>query len=552
MQEIERLINKARKKVKILIFRRSLIRAAIFANCCYIAGIITIRLIFPAFNLQLLFYTLAGITLLWPLLKIYKTRISLQDVALQLDISQGLQERLSSAMAISQNNRVADAVRQDAWFHLQKIDIHEAFPFWDRQTRILTLVATILLSVAIIFFYYFPAKDILGWGQEYLKKQQIAQNKEAVAKKLAQSIKAIRKKFPQLKHWPNLKMALKEMEDLARQLNQKKFEEQRHDIARMTQMLAKMKAMEEKSLEKLEDLNEIFKQELLSQNLKHTRSLKESLEKGDLDKTSQELKKLGQKLKKLMKKKLKKKQNLTQEEKKELEELQKEIDKLRKALNQDNQLARQLQKTLQDISKYLSKTKELDQLVSNEQQQQELQKMLQGLQDPQKLLKELQNYAKQLKTLEQMYASIDECRQCLANNGSGIKPSQIFPSGQGQGQKQGNLPTVGQTGQMQGIKTGNQGNQQGQGLIKGQQKGKGGGLPPESKDGKNNWSPLQVKGKNFEGKIIAEFKFRGDAPRGQARAAYQDYARAMIKEAESSISGEKNSKRISRLYQRVF
>jgi hypothetical protein len=319
-----------------------------------------------------------------------------------------------------------------------------------------------------------------------------------------------------------------------------------------------------------------MEKQLSTESLEETKELAEALKNGNWEKAAQEMKKMREKLQKMLDKKKLSKQTLNETEKKQLQKIKEELNKLSKAMKNNSELEKQLKETLKDLSEQVSKMPKLDRLSAKETEQEldKLAKSLEKMQSAEQQLKDLQSLVQQMKMMREMYESLDNTRKQLA----GKKPQDMLPDdgkgGKGEEGKPVFMPDMdklaqgdqngkncGGKGKCQvkgcthgeggeGGKEGDGGNGQGLG-GKGPGRGKG-GKPPETKGKGEGWKPLAVKGQDFQGKTIAQFEFRGDAPKGKANAAYREYAQKMATEATSGLSDKKIPKQYQEYVKKYF
>ena len=498
-----KLIKKSRKRIRIILFVRSLLYNILFASILLSSIIISTRLFFPILNVNIFLYCFIFISFFSAILKAIWINIFDKDITLQLDLREGLRERISSALFISKDSLFAKVVKQDALKHANKIRISKIFPF---NIQKIMLKCLLMIIICLFTYQYFPKKDLLDLGKKYQEKQHIANEKKLIAEKILKKIKTLssKKKIKNL----NFNLLIKDIEKIAKQLKYNVNKNKKEDIAKLSQLLDNLKKLHNDTIKQVKQ-NKPTLGENFEFKKTNSENLADFLNQKKFKQAAKQLNKIAKQLKNILRKKRLNKK-LSKKEKQNLDRLQKNLSKLAKALKENNKLSKDLKKTLDKLSKQLSQLKKLDRLTAKENEQ--YANSLQQLMSIEEQLKYLQSLSKQLKMMKDMYQTLQNSRKRLANAGCcpicgtprcpicgknkckhgkkcpGHKPSDFLSSGNG---LDGNITIPNQRKGM------------GQGMGQGQGRGKGGGKSPYTdKKGEVGWKPFKIKGENFKGREI--------------------------------------------------
>jgi phage shock protein A len=315
----------------------------------------------------------------------FLTRQKALEAALEIDRRFGLKERVSSALAMPEEERTSEAgqaVTADALRRVARLDVDEKFPVRPTRQLLFPLVPAL---AALLAAWLIPSAGTGGAAEA----KPLAALQPAAAKKAAETVK---KQLSEARQKAN-KEGLKDAADLLAKLEER------------TQQMAAKPEERDKTLGKLNDLSrqlEERRQQLGSAEkmkdqldaLKNTERgpadpFAKALSKGNLQQAGEELKKLEQALKK---------GNLDDKQKedlaKQMEQVQKKLDKLVEA----HQAAQD------DLKKQIDKLRQQNQNA----QADKLEKQLQ----------QLQQQKSQMQQLQQMAKKCGQCGQCLKQGDS--------------------------------------------------------------------------------------------------------------------------------------
>lgn len=382
------------------------------------------------------------------------------EAAIEIDRRFGLKERVSSTLALSEQERqteIGRALLADAARRVQRVDVAEGMKIRPARSLLYPLVPG-LLALLIALFVSPAAAE---------KPQAADAEQAAVTKQVKKSAKKLQKKLAKKRRQAKQK-GLKEAEDVfkllergAKQLGDKSRVDQKKALIKLNDLSKELKKRRQKQggIEKIKQqlgnlkgfqqgpadkFAKAIRRGDFKQAMAELDKLKEQLKAGNLDKKAQQqlVEQLEQMRKKLNKmcanqknaeKDLQKKiERLRQEGKnKEANKLEEMLDKLRiqaPQMEQLQKLARQMQK----CSKCLKDGNAQD--------------AAKALGDAQKGLEGLQNQNDELEMLDEAMEQLNECRKsmcckqcqgagckmCQGNGGGGLKP--------GVGIGQGNVP----------------------------------------------------------------------------------------------------------------
>ena len=323
-----------------------------------------------------------GLGLLGAGLWAWITRRRPLEAAIEVDKRFGLKERVSSSMALTEEERgseVGQALVDDAVAWVRRVEIGARFPVRPGRPALLPLLPAVL---GVAAFLLIPAieRPVEADTDTDAKvvKQQVKRSGEALKKKLAQRRKEAGEK------------GLKEAERLFKRLE------------RQTEELAAGKTDRKKALVKLNDLARKLRQrraelggsDQVRRQLNQLRDLNrgpadqfaEAVREGDFNKAEEELEKLKEKLEK---------NGLNEQEKEKLkEQLEKMQEKLR-------DLAAAHEAACKDLQKQIDRAEANGQWGEAGKLRQQLDRLMQQ--------------APQMNQLRQMANRLGQCAQCLQN-----------------------------------------------------------------------------------------------------------------------------------------
>ena len=379
------------------------------------------------------------------------------EAAIEIDRRFGLKERVSSTLAMSEEQRqteIGRALMEDAARRVKRVDVAEGMRV--RPTRSLLYPVVPGIFALLIALFVSPAaaeKPNPTDADQAAAKQQVKKSAKTLQKKLAKTRRMAKQK------------GLKEAEDVFKLLEQG-----------AKQLGEKSQADQKKALVKLNDLSKELKKrrqkqggaEKIKQQLGNLKGFKQgpadkfakAIRRGDFKKAMDELDKLKEQLKagNLDKKKqqqladqldrMRKKLNkMCDAQKAAQEDLQKKIDKLRK--EGKNKEANKLEELL---DKMRMQAPQMEQLQKLAQQMQKCSKCLkegnaknaaEAMDGAQKSLEGLQKQLDELEMLDEAMEQLEQCRKsmcCKQCQGAGCGMCQGNGNGLGGGQGWGDRP----------------------------------------------------------------------------------------------------------------
>jgi len=516
MEELEKQVGRARWRLGLGRFLRTL------GYCCFATLLVAAvlagldkRYEWPA-PVWLWPAAALGLGLMGAGLWIWLTRRRPLDAAIEIDKRFGLKERVSSTIALSQEERESEAghaLVDDAVARVRRVEVAARFPVRPGRPALLPLLPAVL---GVAAFLLIPAieKPVEADTDTDAKvvKQQVKRSGEALKKKLAQRRKEASEKG--LKDAERLfKRLERQTEDLASgKTDRKKARVQLNDLAqKLQQRRSELGGSEQvqRQLNQLRDLNrgpaDDFAKAVRDGDFKKAEEelekLKDKLDKGGLDEKDKE--QLKEQLEK-MKDKL---DDLAAAHKAACEDLKKKIDqaqangqlgeagKLQQQLNQLMQQAPQMNQ-LQQMANQLGQCAQCMQNGNMQGAQQALQQMQGNLADLKQQLDEMELLDEAMNQLVQAQNQMN-CKQC---GGKGCPQCQGGGNQMGMGMGQGD-------GQKQG----------GMGLGAGQ----GRGARPEA-EVKADFVPSHVRQKLGPGEAVVTGQVEGPLVKGDVEQQIQD------------------------------
>ena len=304
------------------------------------------------------------------------------DAAIEIDRRFGLKERVSSTLAMSdeqRNSAVGEAVIRDAVRRVERVDVPDRFPISPGKQLLLPLLPAI--GVALVWWLVGSAvvENPAGADTTAIKKQ-ISQSSDSLKRKLIEQRKRAKEE------------GLKDAQMLFQ-----KLQEETENLA------ATSEGDRKKALVKLNDLHQQMERrrrqlggaEGIEKQLKQLKNLGrgpaekflQAMAKGDLKNAVKELDKLKSKISK---------GELTPEDRKKLAD---QLDQLRKKLQQMVENQKQKQEDLQNRiqqARNAGQKKEADRL--------------------QQQLDQMQQQMPQMSKLQEMAGKLGQCSQCLGGN----------------------------------------------------------------------------------------------------------------------------------------
>ena len=464
----------------------------------------------------------AGVLVAW--LVVTRRRISMLYAAERIDETFGLQERVSTALAMgSSHEPMVPALENDAERQAGKID-PSRFRF--RPSRQLALLP--LPLACIVGLMFLQPIDLLGRGKrEEQKKVEQAEVKKQVEhlKMKAQELmqRADRAKSPEAQ-----KLALQMQKlaaDLARQPEPKKeamlkMAKLSEEAKRVQEQAARAEKFDKLDLGKTGQLDSKLRE--LNKAQQAMQQLADAMQKGDLAKASDALKELANKLEN---------GTISDAEAKKLGEA---LNELAKNMPAGDQLTQQMQQLAQQLAK--NGTKDA----------QGLKQALQQMKLTQEQMKELQKLMQQMQAADFAQDVLDYEKMCMScKKAGGVCPVCGNPPCGGCGTYDCVccIVSVGpdggpccKTGPGAGMCAGG-----GAGMAwqRGPIGGQGTGQRPLSPPGPVNYKDTKTPNKMTPGKVLATQFLRGMPPDdAEAKAEYRNVLQAAQKDAEDAIHRE--------------
>ncbi|MEX2139973.1 MAG: hypothetical protein WD894_11975 [Pirellulales bacterium] len=340
----------------------------------------------------------------------YATRQSQLDAAIEIDRRFGLKERVSSTLALDENELESDAgkaLSRDALRRVERLDVQSKFGIQANWRVMLPLVPA--AAALGLLFVADPTRDETAQGTPENVTKLIKESTQPLQKKLAEHRKEAAEKnlpdaadlFKQLeeglqeitkKDNVNQKQTLSKLNDL-----QKQLEERREKLGgeRMKQQLDNLKNLKSGPADKVADA---LKDGDFKKALGEIEKLKEDLAKGNLDAKKEE--ELKQQLADMQKKL----QEAVDGQKKMENDLDKQIANLQKQIPTPEQLKKQIE----DLNNQ-GRKEEAEKL------KQQAQKMADNLDKLQQQLGKMQQQGPQMKQLQDLANKLGQCAACMGN-----------------------------------------------------------------------------------------------------------------------------------------
>ena len=385
------------------------------------------------------------------------------DAAMEIDRRFGLKERVSSTLALSEEEReteIGRALVEDAVRRVKHVDVAEEMRV--RPSRCLLYPLLPGLAALCIALFVSPAAaektDTQTEAERAAVKKQVKKSAKVLQKKLEKKRELAKQKglkeaedvFKLLeqgarklgdKSEADQKKALVKLNDLSKEL--KKRRQQQGGAEKVKQQLGNLKGFKQGPADKFA---KAIRQGDFKKAMDELDKLKEELKAGKLDKEKQE--QLAQQLDEMRDKV----QKMVDKQKEAREDMQKKIDQLRKdgKAEEANKLEEQLDKLRRQMP-------QMEQLQEMARQMQKCSKCLKDgdAKDAADALKgageNLENLQKQLDELDMLDEAMDQleecrqamnCKQCQGagckmcqGEGKGDKPGMGMGEGQGQGDR---------------------------------------------------------------------------------------------------------------------
>ncbi len=380
-------------------------------------------------------------------------RPSLTAVASDIDGRFGIKERLSSALAMTDQDRssaMGAALLQDAARRAEQLAIGEKFAFRPTRLGLLPLVPALLIAAVLAIG---PAVigmasprltaeqqaqvDQVRKATESLKKKIREQREKAEAKGLEDATELFAKLEANLEKIEKQKVDQKDamiaINDLKKQL-----EERKQELGASDSMQKALSQLNESQKGPADSLVKAIKEGELAEAKQQAKQLVDQLKNGSLsDKQKEELKQQLQQMQQQMKKAVEEHEAKKQQLQQQIEQAkqsgnQQEADKLQQQLDQAEAQNGQMQK-MQQMAESMQK-------AAQAMEQGDSEGASEAIQDMADELGEMQASDEQLQEIEEALDQISQSKQqmrCEKCSGAGCKDCQGQDQGQGQGQGKG-------------------------------------------------------------------------------------------------------------------
>ena len=522
MTSLEGTVVRVRKRLILLEVAHAASRLLLWLALAAAAIVFTDKLLHLGAVLLAIAGVLAGGgAIAW--LIITRRRISMFYAAERIDETFGLQERVSTALAMGNSHEaMVPALFTDAEQQAGKVD-PARFRF--RPSRRLALLP--LPLACIVGLMLLPPVDLLGRGKRDEQKKVERADVKKQAGHLKVKAQELLQRAERLKLPDAQKLALqmqKLADDLAKQPEPKKeamlkMSKLSEEAKRMQEQAARAQKFDKLDLGKAGELDAKLRE--LDKARQAMQQLADAMQKGDLSKASDALKQLATKLEN---------GTISDAEAKKLGEALKELARNMPA---NDQLTQQLQQLAQQLAQNGAKGANLKQALKQMQltkeQMDELQKLMQQMQAA--------NFAQDVLDYEQMCMSCKKasgiCMTCGAPMCAGCGTYDCVCCAVSVGPDGGPCCKVCPGGCLGG------GGGSGMAWQRGPLGGQGSGQRPLSPRGPVDYKDTKTPNKLMPGKVLATQFLRGMPPQdAEAKAEYRNVLQAAQKDAEDAIHRE--------------
>jgi len=460
-------MNKLNEKVRLARRRLALQRFLKLAPwCCFFALLIAAVLVgvdkyyslglkewaWPAIGATAGLLTAAGLTWLHGQ--------SVLDAAVEIDRRFGLKERVSSAYALSPEQRespIGQALIDDAIRGVNNVEVSEQFRLSVSRWALLPVVPVAVTFLVAVFFNpsteapHAAAENVAARQQvkkasEVLNRQSVERNKELRDKNISPEAKELFTKLEEgskqlIKGDDDKRQAMVKINDLTKEMEKRQQELQKDE--KLKEQLEQLKNLTKGPADKLGDA---LRNGDVKEAAKELKALKEQLQNGKLDAEQKaQLAKQMEELEEKVKAIAEKQEKLANELKQQIAEKRaagkgKEADELEKKLQKLEQQAPQ-QKKMQDMAKKLGECAQCAKNGDAKGAAEALDQLGQDMEELQAQLEESQMLNDALDQLADAKEAM-ACKQCNGQgcaacngNGNGNKPGNGLGKGQGQGER---------------------------------------------------------------------------------------------------------------------
>jgi hypothetical protein len=479
----------------------------------------------------------------------YLTRQSRLEAAIEIDRRFGLKERVSSTLALNEEELQSDAGRalaRDALRRIERLDVSSQFGLEFRKRSLLPLIPAAL--AAGLLFIADPTRDDTAEANLDVN----------VSKQIKESTEPLRKKLEERKK-EAVEKGLKDAADLFKQLEEGARELTKKDNVDRKQALSKLTDLQKQLEERREKLggNERMKQQL--DNLKNLKSgpadkVADALKEGDFKKALDEIEKLKQQLEKGDLD-----DNKKQDLEKQLADMQK---KLQKAVEGQKKVEKDLQKQIAEARKQIATPEELKKQIQDlidqgrkedaDKLKQQAEKMAQNLEKLEQQLGKMQQQGPQMQQLQDMANKLGQCAECMGKGdkaGAQRALDGLTKELQQMQMQADELVMLDQAldhlaeckGECNGDGEGAKGRGKGKGKGKGDGlgEGQGEGERPIDKDGKVGFRDSHVSQNVGKGKAVITGEVEGPNLKGQVQQEIQDQIEASKREASDAVTRQR-------------
>lgn len=425
MENVRRAVQTARLRLAANRFLYGLIQSSLVLSIGILIAIAVIRLgAFPVHPFAPLWALLAAIP--WALFVVLRSGINSTSASIAVDDRFGLQERLSSALALSsRRDPMVELLKLDANRHAETLAVHSRFPIrTPRSTPYLGVILALCVGAAL----WLPAipNQTLAPEQAVAKEQPVSETKKEDIKKILEQREKL-KAADLPKGGTGTFQVDDPVSELAEKLKNEKLSE-KQAMAALSQGEKQLREQKEK-LERIEEARSRLSKK--ADESRYTEGVREALTQGDYAKAAENMKQMAEQLGK------------SEMSAAEMGQLEKELDNLAKALQGNPELQSALQQAMQSLKSAQSgdpsQSGESKSALTAEQKaqiQSALAKAAENLSDLQKLANNKSAMEKSLSDVDlaklALSDALSQCQSC-GKVGSSTQCSACKGGGKGEG-----------------------------------------------------------------------------------------------------------------------
>jgi hypothetical protein len=402
-------------------------------------------------------------------------RPSMLHAALEADEVLGLQERLTSSLELADaEGEMVEALHRDARDHVGRLDMARDFPFRAPVSMKWLLVPFVLYLIGFLFL---PEFDLFGYEEEARKAEAAAQARRVSAERLRNAARPLRD--PMLEKNETLQEVAEGMERIALGVEAGEITD-KQAVARLTKLEDALAAERDKMGAELA----MPKLGMDTSKLNMTKSLAQSMQNGDLNKSLEEAQKLMEKI------------EMGELSPEDMASLGEEMGELAKMMGVDSSA----------LAEALAKMGAQIQMDNKQGQQQATQQMQMTMQD-------LASMLQQMKLTEQ---ALGKCKSCKSGMCKGNKFALGLIEGQGMSRNRSNWG-LGGPGRGRGNQIG------------------------ELPDTENAFDPTLLPGEMTRGKVLASIMQRAAPDEEETESNIEIVSEAFVEvqqQAEEALTQE--------------